>query len=94
MTVMSQCKKSAGAGALNGFIDAQNFEYGKSPSLANSWFRRACAKLTASTLPKLLSATNAGKLRAPALLPKTLRKKRPATMTSDFARSDLGIAAK
>src|SRR4051794_18222993 len=71
-----------------------SFYQGSRPSFANSWLRREWAKLTASTLPKLLRATKAGRLRAPALLPKTFRKKRPATITSLFARSDLGIAAK
>lgn len=64
------------------------------PSFASSWFSLACANATAKTLPKLLRATNAGKLPAPALTPNKFRKNSPATMTSDFARSLLGIVAK
>src|SRR4051812_10961529 len=110
MTVASQCRNNCehvstavggcelrlteAAGALNGLLDAQNRLPGNRPSLASSWLKRACAKLTANTLPRLLSATKAGKLRAAAPDPNTLRKKRPATMTSDSARSFFGIAAK
>jgi hypothetical protein len=94
MTVMSQCRNSAVAGASKGLLDAQKPLHGNKPSFASSWFRRTCSKLTASTLPKLIETTNAGRLRAPALLPKTSRKKRLATMTLLFAKSDFGIAAK
>ncbi len=85
---------TAAAGELNGLLDPHTRLSGNRPSFPSSWFSRACAKLTARTFPRLLSATNAGKLRAPALSPKTFLKNSPATMTSDVAKSALGIAAK
>jgi hypothetical protein len=79
---------------LNGLFEAQNELYGRIPSFASSWLTRECAKETANTFPILEAATNAGRLRAAMLSPKTFRKKRPATITSDLARSALGMAAK
>lgn len=78
--VVSHFTRYGPAGVLKGFVDAQNFGYGRTPCLPHSRSMRDWPRSVATRFPKALSAMRKLRARTEACDPKTDVKRREATV--------------